>query len=215
MTRWTSPNLIRPRPARGATASSPARGARDSGAAGSAPRDRSPRATPPVVVTTATRSPRLRCATARDATSRMLRSNADEPLVAGRRRPLRVEGEHDVRARLAGPLAHDHLPDCGGLAPVDVARVFAGSHQLQAEELLAVTAPDDAVGAGRPARGGGRELHRVDRGIDDELSVGRDLARLFEETERKAGRDAEADVSVAPAVGGRAPIGRDLRRLRD
>ena len=40
-----------------------------------------------------------------------------------------------------------------------------------------------------------------------------DLARLLEEAEREARRDAEADVRVAPAPCGRAPVGGDLRGL--
>ena len=41
-----------------------------------------------------------------------------------------------------------------------------------------------------------------------------DLARLLEQAERKARRDAKADVAVAPAPRRRAPVGGDLRRAR-
>ena len=75
-------------------------------------------------------------------------------------------------------------------------------------------APDDAVAARRARPGGAAGAATgIDRGIDDELPFGRDLARLLEEPERKARRDAEADVAIAPALRGRAPVGRDLRRL--
>ena len=59
-----------------------------------------------------------------------------------------------------------------------------------------------------------RQLDGVDRGIDDELPLGGDLARLLEETEGKSRRDAEPDVAVAPALRRGAPVGGDLRRLR-
>ena len=112
MTRWTRPNLMIRRLQGGAarapsTGSSSARKRRS----GSAPRVRSPRASPPAVVATATPSPRLRCATAREATSRIARSNVAQPLVAGRGGADGVERERRRRARLARALAHDELSD--------------------------------------------------------------------------------------------------------
>src|SRR6185436_584778 len=99
-------------------------------------------------------------------------------------------------------------------APVDVARVLSHAHHLEAEEVVAVSAADRSVSAGGATGRGRREMHCVDGGIDDELTFGGDLARLLEEAEREARRDAESDVEIAPALGGRSPVRRDLRRLR-
>jgi hypothetical protein len=85
----------------------------------------------------------------------MRRSKAALPLVAGARGPHDVERERHVGARLAGALAHDQLPHRGALSPVDVARVLAFAHQLQAEEVLAVAAADDESPPGDGPRRGG------------------------------------------------------------
>ena len=77
-----------------------------------------------------------------------------------------------------------------------------------------MTASEGGVAARVPPGGQRRQLHGVDGGIDDELALGRHLARLLEETERKARRDAEADVLVAPALRRRPAVGGDLRALR-
>src|SRR5579884_2781641 len=96
---------------------------------------------------------------------------------------------------------------------MDVARVFTRPHRLHAEELFPVASTDRVLAARRAARRWGWELHGVDGGVDDELSGRRDLARLLEEAEGEAGRDAEADVHVAAPARGRAAVGGDLRRL--
>src|SRR6202012_682534 len=95
---------------------------------------------------------------------------------------------------------------------VDVAGIVALAHGAEGVGLVAGAA---AVGAG-PAGAAARLFHgqadRVDGGVDDELALGLDLARLLEEAEGEAGGDAEAGVPVAPAPRRGAPVRGHLRR---
>ena len=72
-----------------------------------------------------TASPRLMCATAREATLADLALEGCGPLLLRVVGPHDVEREDDVGARVARALAHDELADGGALAPVDVARIVA------------------------------------------------------------------------------------------
>ena len=92
---------------------------------------------------------------------RARRDVADAPLEARRptRRPRRAGASTssvsvDVGARLARALAHDHAARRAAVLRQWTSRGSSPvAHQLEAEEVLAVPAPDDAVAAGdgRPA----------------------------------------------------------------
>ncbi len=111
-----------------------------------------------------------------------------------------IDDQLDVAPRLPRALAQDDLARKGALAPVDVAGVVALAHRPDADDLVASAAPDRAVATRTPAGLISGQAHRVHRGVDDEIAVRAELARLLEQPEGKAGRDAKADVSIASRV---------------
>src|SRR6185503_13454780 len=121
----------------------------------------------------------------------------------------RVDGERHVAARIRGTLAQHTLVRQRAFAPVNVAWIIAFTHQAQTVNFVAGTAPQRAFATEAGARLHLRQAHRIDGGIDDELIVRRDLARLFEQPKGEARRYAKPDVIIATTTRRRAPIGRD------
>ena len=124
-----------------------------------------------------------------------------------------VEREDDVGTRFAGPLEGHELTDGSGLAPMDVTGVLAFTKGAEAEEVLAVTSAERRIEAGVLAGPARREVHGVDRRVDDQLTIRRDLPRLFEEPEREPCGDTKPHVDVAPPPHGCPAVRSDLSRF--
>src|SRR5437867_345148 len=97
------------------------------------------------------------------------------PLLAlfGLRGLEHVERQGDVRASFPRALACDELADGGRLSPMNIARVLAVAEHFDAEEVLAVAAPDHRFYPQFTAWNRWRKAHGVDGGIDDEITFGR------------------------------------------
>src|SRR5262249_48730096 len=134
----------------------------------------------------------------------------DTPLVTAVDGSAHVEAELDVRACFAGALAKHELIEQGALAPVDVARIVAVAHGAETEHLVARAASGNGAAPQASACFVIAQPQWIDGGIDDELAVARDFARLFEKAERKAGGDAKSDVAITSSPLRRATIGGDL-----
>jgi hypothetical protein len=72
---------------------------------------------------------------------------AGAPIIGRFGRTNGIEVEQDVWLRFSGTLAHDRLTDRRALSPMNVSRVVSRAHQLQSEEVLSMTSPNDVRGA--------------------------------------------------------------------
>ena len=137
------------------------------------------------------------------------------PVVPRGLRPEHVEREGHVGARLAGALAHDELPDCGALSPVNVAPVLAvvASSSIREKSSPCPCPMMPSPPAVRQRRDCGR-LHRIDGRVDDELPVGRHFARLLEEAEGKRVAIRKPTWRSLPRLVRCPAVGGDLRRVR-